>query len=221
MAEYQTAPHTFVKAGVFYFNRKVPKDLQAHYSSPRVSFSLRTRTASVAASRSLRAAQKLDEHWYHLRVQQCDLPGKHLLRGQGNSPRATEPALVETESDTVQLSEAVAIYLRLKGQNRPDTFKRAAERSCGDLIDICGNKSITGYARKDANTFRDKLIAKGLAGSSITRVFGTVRSIINFAAAASNSSISPVSKSVIGLNDIPHDRRSSVDVSNTARTSAF
>ncbi|MFX0542444.1 site-specific integrase [Roseovarius sp. S4756] len=76
----------------------------------------------------------------------------------------------------------MAIYLRLKGQGRPDTFKRAAERSCGYLIDICGNKSITTHSRKDANKFRDALVSKGLAGSSITRVFGTVRSIINFAA---------------------------------------
>ncbi|SPJ24683.1 DUF6538 domain-containing protein [Palleronia abyssalis] len=183
MAEYRTAPRAFVKAGVFYFSRRVPKDLQQHYSSSRVSFSLRTKSATVATSRALRAAQKLDEYWYHLRVQQCDLPGKHLLRDQ--TPDRGTPGNGENkaESDAVELSEAVAIYLRLKGQNRPNTFKRAAERSCGYLIDICGNKSITRYTRKDANTFRDALIAKGLAGSSITRTFGTVRSIINFAAA--------------------------------------
>ncbi|WP_394349784.1 DUF6538 domain-containing protein [Ruegeria intermedia] len=29
-----------------------------------MSFSLRTRSASVATSRALRAAQRLDEHWY-------------------------------------------------------------------------------------------------------------------------------------------------------------
>lgn len=31
----------------------------------------------------------------------------------------------------ITLSEAVAVYLRLKGANRPATFHRAAERSCG------------------------------------------------------------------------------------------
>ena len=71
------------------------------------------------------------------------LPGKHLY-GIRARARANEPALVDTETDAVQLSEAVAIYLRLKGKNRPDTFKPAAGRSDGYLKDICGNKSITG-----------------------------------------------------------------------------
>lgn len=82
----------------------------------------------------------------------------------------------------MKLSEAVGIYLRLKGQGRPVTFHRAAERSCGYVIDVCGDRDITAYTKADANAFRDDLIKRGLAGSSITRVFGTVRSVINFAA---------------------------------------
>lgn len=62
------------------------------------------------------------------------------------------------------------------------TFHRAAERSCGYVIDVCGDKPLTGYTKSDANAFRDALIAREMAGSSITRIFGTVRSIINFAA---------------------------------------
>lgn len=181
MAYTTNTPHAFVKAGVYYFSRRVPQDLKHHYLSSRVSYFLRTRSASVATSRAIRAAQKLDEYWYHLRLQECELPGKHLLRGAGGEVQSSGLTSQE-ESDTVDLSEAVAIYLRLKGQNRPDTFRRAAERSCGYLIDICGSKSITAYSRKDANQFRDTLASKGLAGSSITRVFGTVRSTIRFAA---------------------------------------
>lgn len=62
------------------------------------------------------------------------------------------------------------------------TFQRAAERSCGYVIDICGDKDLLAYTKADATGFRDALIERGLAGSSITRVFGTVRSVINFAA---------------------------------------
>lgn len=82
----------------------------------------------------------------------------------------------------VKLSEAVSIYLRLKGKGRPVTFQRAAERSCGYVIDVCGDKDIAAYTKADANAFRDDLLKRGLTGSSITRVFGTVRSVINFAA---------------------------------------
>lgn len=184
MAENKTAPHSFVKDGVFYFLRRVPKDLQHHYTSSKISFSLRTRLASVATSRALRAAQRLDEHWYFLRVNDCDLPGKHMLRlAQNTNAVPNKMTSTVAAAETVKLSEAVGIYLRLKGQGRPATFRRAAERSCGYVIDVCGDKDITAYTKADANTFRDNLIERGLAGSSMTRVFGTVRSVFNFAAA--------------------------------------
>ncbi len=80
------------------------------------------------------------------------------------------------------LFEAVVTYLRLKGRGRGMTFHPAAERSCGYVIDTCGDKPLTGYTKADANAFRDALIARGMAGSSITRIFGTVRSVITFAA---------------------------------------
>ena len=80
------------------------------------------------------------------------------------------------------LSEAVAIYMRLKGKNPPVTFHRAAEPAGGYVVGACGNKNITAYRRADANALRDALVAKKLAGSSITRIIGTVRSVINFAA---------------------------------------
>ena len=92
MVENKTAPHSFVKDGVYYFVRRVPKDLQRHYTSPKISFSLRTRSASAATSRALRAAQRLDEHWYFLRINDCDLPGKHMLRMAQNSNTAPSVA---------------------------------------------------------------------------------------------------------------------------------
>ncbi len=85
--------------------------------------------------------------------------------------------------DAVKLSEAVAVYLRLKGSDRPASYRLAAERACGYVIDVCEDRDITSYTRRDANAFRDALLAKGLAGSSITRIFAAVRAIINFAAA--------------------------------------
>ena len=80
MLKTKSAPFTFVKQGIFYFSRRVPSDLKHHYTAERISFSLRTRSASVARPRAERTVQKLDEHWYHLRNQDVDLPGKHLLR---------------------------------------------------------------------------------------------------------------------------------------------
>lgn len=182
MAENKAAAHTFLKSGVYYFIRRVPSDLKHHYTSEKISYSLRTRSVAVAASRAARAAQQLDEYWYHLRIRDCNLPGKHMLRIAQNTDAAPMMITPQPSASAVKLSEAVSIYLRLKGAGRPVTFQRAAERSCGYVIDVCGDKDITAYTKADANSFRDDLIKRGLAGSSITRVFGTVRSVINFAA---------------------------------------
>ncbi|WP_370631215.1 DUF6538 domain-containing protein, partial [Mameliella sp. CS4] len=52
MAENKTAPHSFVKDGVFYFVRRVPKDLKQHYTSSKISYSLRTRSALTCPQRT-------------------------------------------------------------------------------------------------------------------------------------------------------------------------
>ncbi|MEX0304829.1 MAG: DUF6538 domain-containing protein [Leisingera sp.] len=51
-----------MKEGIFYFNRRVPADLHKHYSSARISYSLRTRFFPVAMARAAGAAGKLDEY---------------------------------------------------------------------------------------------------------------------------------------------------------------
>ena len=75
----------------------------------------------------------------------------------------------------------MAVYLRLKGNDRPATFAAAVRRSCGYLIDCCGMKDLHDYVRSDATKFRDYLFAKGLNGASVARIFGTVRAVINLA----------------------------------------
>lgn len=183
MLENISAHHTFTKNGVYYFVRRIPVELRRHYTSPKISFSLRTRSASVAASRAMRAASKLDEYWFHLRCRDSELPGRHMLRLGGPLDNLDVGSGPSVKLGCMTLSEGVATYLRLKGVNKGVTFHRAAERSCGYVIDICGDKPLIDYKKSDANAFREALVAKRMAGSSIVRIFGTVRSVINFAAA--------------------------------------
>ncbi|WP_407497037.1 DUF6538 domain-containing protein, partial [Pseudooceanicola sp. MF1-13] len=177
-----SCPFTFVKGGIFYFTRRIPKELRDHYTSPRIAYSLRTRSARVAEARARRAADQLDEYWYHLRSQISQLPGKHLLRQMLTKDQETSEHVPPESSSCVLLSEAVGIYLRQKGRGKSKTFHRAAERACGYVIDACGDRPLDAYTKVDANAFRDALIGRGLAGSSMTRVFGTVRAVTNFAA---------------------------------------
>ncbi len=177
MAYDNSVPYSFIKRGIYYFERRVPRDLKKHYDTSKISYSLRTKSAAVAASRARQAAEQLDQYWYHLRILNSELPGKHRLRIRQGAPASVSP---DTNVPDVTLSEAVEVYLRLKGSGRPITFHRAAERSCGYVIDTCGDKHLSEYTRTDANAFRDMLINRGMAGSSITRVFGTVRAVFNF-----------------------------------------
>lgn len=164
MAYDNSVPFSFTKNGIYYFERRIPTDLRKHYETGKISYSLRTRSTRIAATRARRAADQLDEYWYFLRSRDVELPGKHRLRmaGSGHTAAAQEPL-----TDAVTLSEAVSIYLKLKGKDRPVTFHRAAERSCGYVIDVAGDKDLRAYTKKDANTFRDALLERGLSGSSI------------------------------------------------------
>ena len=189
MSETISRPFTFVKDGIFYFSRRIPKELRCHYTSSRIAFSLRTRSAKIAETRARKAADQLDEYWYHLRSLATELPGKHMLRQERVVGSGTNVQPADVSPSSVLLSEAVGIYLQLKGKGRPETFHRAAERACGYVIDTCGDKHLGAYTKADANAFRDALIARGLAGTSITRVFGTVRSVTNFAASEQGLSL--------------------------------
>lgn len=122
---------TFVKDGVFYFTRRIPKELKPHYTSPRFAYSLRTKSPRIAEARARRAADQLDDYWFHLTSQAAVLPGKHMLRQTGAGMNGVGPIPDLDSSSFVLLSEAVEIYLQQKGKGRPVTFHRAAERAWG------------------------------------------------------------------------------------------
>ncbi|MGY8790901.1 MAG: DUF6538 domain-containing protein [Pseudomonadales bacterium] len=58
-------PYTFNHRGYYYFSRRIPCDLQNHYRCKRVVHGMKTQLPSVAKSRALVAAAKLDEYWSH------------------------------------------------------------------------------------------------------------------------------------------------------------
>ena len=175
MLTTQSNCYTFQKNGIWYFSRRIPADLRRHYKTSRIAYSLRTRSLRDARIRAMSDAAKLDRHWHILRISSEELPGKHLLRD------ITNEAVAEPSADCPSLKDAVAVYLRLKGHNRPPTFEAALKRACGYLIDCCGMKVLDNYTRSDATKFRDYLFAKGLNGASVARIFGTVRAVINLA----------------------------------------
>ena len=115
--------YTFQKGEVYYFVRKIPADLRANYRSPRISFSLRTRSPRVADDRARRLAAKLDDYWFQLRSA-SGVPGSHMLLDAVSAPPAAAKIVVQLETANPTLTEAVALYKRLKGAGKSETFLR-------------------------------------------------------------------------------------------------
>ena len=169
--------YTFNRGGYYYFTRRVPTDLQQYYLCPRIVQRLHTKCSSTAKTRALVAAAKLEEYWSHLRMTDPNLIGQHMLKSAVDINQGTS---AQGKVRSVSLSEALQTYMTIKGVGKGKTFHAAAERACKYLIQATASKNLHDYTRQDALDYRDFLIAKGLAGSSITRVLNTLNAVINF-----------------------------------------
>ncbi|MGB0965741.1 MAG: DUF6538 domain-containing protein, partial [Litorivicinus sp.] len=116
--------YTYIRNGVYYFSRFVPKDLQQHYRSDRLVQSLRTRSPAKAKQAASLLAARLDEYWLDLRL-------------RNSSPLFQDKFLespIKVLSSAPLLSEAKQLYLDLKGAGRSKVFVQSTERTVGYLI---------------------------------------------------------------------------------------
>ena len=163
--------HLYRKRGFYYFSRRVPKALLDDYPKPRIVLALKTRHYRDALRQSQILSKRLDDQWFHM---QLDAMGLDNVQAKVFQPTKTTAPL---------MSEATAFYLRLKGDGKDIVFTRAAQRNANVVIEALGNKPINEYASSEAGKLRDTLLAKGLAVTSIQRMFGSIKAIINLAMA--------------------------------------
>ena len=80
MVYQNSASYLWIKGQTYYFNRRVPKDIQSYYSSSRIVICLKTsrRDSALRTARSI--AQRLEDYWMSLRLANIDIPAFHLLR---------------------------------------------------------------------------------------------------------------------------------------------
>ena len=97
MVYHNSVSYLWIKGDTYYFNRRVPKDIQSHYSSSRIVICLKTsrKDQAIRAARSI--AQRLEDYWLSLRLANLDIPAFHLLRDR---------PLKVSQSSCVTLSEA-------------------------------------------------------------------------------------------------------------------
>ena len=162
--------YTYTKGGIYYFSKVVPQDLAALYAKPRIIKSLRTKSLSHArtASRSLLA--RLEYYWLGLRLQRTDIPAAHLLV----VPKAQLDSVFPTIEDALEL------YLAVKGQSKGKLFFSHARRNISYVIACLGSRPLDCYSSADAATFRQWLTDKKLSNTSLARIFGVVKAVVNF-----------------------------------------
>ena len=162
--------YTYIKGGIYYFSKVVPQDLAALYAKPRIIKSLRTKSLSHArtASRSLLA--RLEDYWLGLRLQRTDVPAAHLLV----VPKAQLDSVFPT------LADALELYLAVKGQSKGKLFFSHARRNISYVIACLGSRPLDCYSSADAATFTQWLIDKKLSNTSLVRIFGVVKAVVNF-----------------------------------------
>ena len=169
---YQNSSYLVSKRGVFYYTRRVPKELLDRFGKDRVRVCLHTRSDSQALRAAAQLSNQLEAVWGLLRIEKLNLGVKF----QHNAPVNREKVV---SSSSLKLSDALSIYLRLKGRGKGAAFKAYSDRNLGYVIDCLGDKLVESLGRADAGQFRDFLIKKGLASASIKRVFATVRAAVN------------------------------------------
>tara|TARA_B110000483_G_scaffold241244_1_gene323764 strand:- start:796 stop:1947 length:1152 start_codon:yes stop_codon:yes gene_type:complete len=170
MVEQRVVQYVYQRGTTYYFVRRVPKDIQEYYKSSRIAICLRTSRRDQAVRVGMSIAQRLEDYWISLRLSKLDIPALHLL---------IDKPLTPSTSSSMTLSEALELYLRLKGANKDKVFQRGAERNIQSVIDVLGNRPVDEYMSSDAASFRDYMLKRGLTTNSVKRNFSTIRSIIN------------------------------------------
>ena len=168
MRNKYVANHVLLRNETYYFLKRVPYDLKSYYSVKRLCFNLKTKSYSSALRITKSVLQRLDEYWLGVRLQKMDIPAIHLVR------------LNDVEEDnSPTISDALELYLRLKGIDKDKTFIRTANRNIEYIIKVLGNKPIRLYSSSEAGKFRDWLLEQGMSNSTLKRVFSSVKAIIN------------------------------------------
>ena len=172
MLTYISKDYLTNRNGIYYFQRRIPMDVRNHYNSHAIACSLKTRSRRIALRAASSLSMQLEEYWMTLRINQ--LTSIHCQKLKTSPDRAIS---------SVSFMDAKDLYLKLKGQGKAESFATYTERNVDYVLEAIGNKDLMDYEPSDGGVFRDWLTEKGLASSSVKRVFSTIRAITNLAIA--------------------------------------
>ena len=135
-------PYIYTKRGTFYFSRRIPKDIQEHFNTPRIMCSLKTKAVSAASGLAQRLNENLkDECWQILRHNAENTLLRFLNEHAGPIVLYAFPSL----------SECKDIYLAQNG-TRKKTFFQTTDRAINTVIQLSGDRPADRYSKHDATT---------------------------------------------------------------------
>ena len=128
MWKVNLVPYSYQKRDIYYFSRRVPKDLEDCYRSSKITLSLRTKSLKAAKAKSASLASQLDEEWLTLRWRRNDSTLRRFLHEQAYEARG--------QSSAPLMSEAKDMYLRAKGVSHPKPFTQVIDRTVNKLFEF-------------------------------------------------------------------------------------
>ena len=105
------------RKGVYYYSRRIPKDLQKSIGKKRIVVSLKTRSLSKAITSGVVLSERLESYWNGIILDE--------IISQHTSSNIQSPS----SRDTLTISEALDLYLFLKGRDKGPVFERTARGS--------------------------------------------------------------------------------------------
>ena len=164
-----TAPYQIRKRGVFYLQKRIPKDLVNYYGKEFIRKSLKTKDRNSAIRISSHLITALEREWLDKRFNLSETNSVHDV-------------LTSREPVVPILSEALQTYCQMKGKLDNKRFYRHVSRVIGEVISVSGDKMLSAYSRADAIAFRDRLLEREVASATVKRNFECVRAVWNYSA---------------------------------------
>ena len=163
------APYLVRKRGIFYLQKRIPKQLTGHYGRTFVRKSLHTKDRLEASKLASQLVRGLEREWNELLFTVSATGSVYDLLHD-------KPIALPT------LSEARETYCEMKGRADDRRFVRYTSRVVSEIVQLAGDKVINGYTRNDALLFRDSLLKLEVSHNTVKRNFECIRAIWNFAA---------------------------------------
>lgn len=167
------------KRGIYFYSRRVPKELRSQVPKARLDVSLKTRDLKVAQEKSTFITTELDRQlsgWWNIKALVASYKPKSVAPLVGDKADANECF------PPITVSEACASYIRKHVARPNQQFFTITARNIDYLIECLGDMRIESFTLDHAYIFRDFLFSKNWSAATVRRVFNTVRAVINHAA---------------------------------------